>query len=177
MSKRVYTRRWTDADLKRATEISTSIRQILRHLSLVPAGGNYAQIHKYFGLLNIDASHLKGCAWNRGLKGTSRTGVPLDKILVNGIFYQSHRLKRRLIAAGMKPAFCEECGWSKRTEDGYLPLEIHHINGDPKDNRLVNLQVLCPNCHSLRPHYRARNRKSVRLGKSPGGGTGDTLGP
>lgn len=86
----------------------------------------------------------------------------MQKILVNGNYYQTYRLKRRLIAAGLKPAYCEECGWARRTEDGYLPLEIHHINGNSRDNRLENLQVLCPNCHALQPHYRARNRKINR---------------
>lgn len=177
MHKRLYKRRWTDTDLRRAVETSTSIRQILRHLGLVPAGGNYTLVKKYFQLLDLDTSRLKGHAWNKGLKGTFRPGVGLEKVLVEGIFYQSDRLRRRLISAGIKPAYCEECGWSKRTEDGYLPLEIHHVNGNPRDNRLENLQVLCPNCHSLKPNYRARNRKSARLDKCPGGGTGDTRGP
>src|SRR3972149_10316291 len=66
----------------------------------------------------------------------------------------------KLFAAGLKPQYCEECGWSRRTPDGRLPLEVHHINGDPADNRLANLQILCPNCHSLKPHYRGRNRKA-----------------
>lgn len=29
------------------------------------------------------------------------------------------------------------------------PVEIHHINGDPSDNRPENLAVLCRNCHGL----------------------------
>ncbi|HLQ64050.1 MAG TPA: HNH endonuclease [bacterium] len=37
-------------------------------------------------------------------------------------------------------------------------MEIHHVNGDPCDNRLENLQIICPNCHSLKPNYRNRIR-------------------
>ncbi|KKQ13143.1 MAG: hypothetical protein US27_C0015G0001, partial [Candidatus Moranbacteria bacterium GW2011_GWF1_36_78] len=51
------------------------------------------------------------------------------------------------------------CGWHKVSKDGRLPLELDHINGDSKDNRIKNLRVLCPNCHSLKPTHRGRNIK------------------
>jgi 5-methylcytosine-specific restriction endonuclease McrA len=45
---------------------------------------------------------------------------------------------------------CQLCGWSKvHSKTGLVPLEIHHIDGDHKNNRFDNLQLLCPNCHSL----------------------------
>jgi len=153
-------RKWSETHLKRAVHDSTSIRQTLRHLGLAPAGGNYVQIKKYLKLLDLDTSHFKGHAWNKGLKGTSKPTLALEQVLVAGSGLQSFKLKRRLFAAGLKPQYCEECGWSRRTPDGRLPLEVHHINGDPADNRLANLQILCPNCHSLKPHYRGRNRKA-----------------
>ena len=31
--------------------------------------------------------------------------------------------------------------------DAPYPLEVDHINGDPFDDRLVNLQTLCVSCH------------------------------
>ncbi len=38
-----------------------------------------------------------------------------------------------------------------------MPLELDHVNGDPTDNRLENLRILCPNCHALTDNYRGRN--------------------
>lgn len=45
---------------------------------------------------------------------------------------------------------CQLCNWSKiHPTTGLIPLEIHHIDGDHKNNKPDNLQILCPNCHSL----------------------------
>lgn len=38
-----------------------------------------------------------------------------------------------------------------------LPLELHHIDGDRFNNQLENLQILCPNCHSLTPNHSKKN--------------------
>ncbi len=39
-----------------------------------------------------------------------------------------------------------------------LSLELHHVNGDGQDNRLENLMLLCPNCHSQTDTWGARNK-------------------
>lgn len=54
---------------------------------------------------------------------------------------------------------CELCGWHEtNSTTGKIPLEIHHIDGDYENNRPENLQVLCPNCHSLTPNFKALNK-------------------
>ena len=45
---------------------------------------------------------------------------------------------------------CEKCDNSL----GNVTPHIHHKNGDPKDNNLSNLIVLCPNCHSRTLTYK-----------------------
>ena len=73
-----------------------------------------------------------------------------------------YQLKLRLWRDGLKPQYCEECGWAQRAEDGRLPLEMHHINGDSYDNRLENLSILCPNCHSLKSDHRGLSKGKAR---------------
>ena len=70
-------------------------------------------------------------------------------------------IKRYLMAKyGCK---CQKCGWGKLNETtGKIPLEVHHINGDCTDNREENLQLLCPNCHSLTPNHGSLNKASKR---------------
>ena len=65
-------------------------------------------------------------------------------------------LKERLITEGLKRYKCEKCGNSGEWMGQKMTLELHHINGDHFDNRLENLQILCPNCHSITDNYRRR---------------------
>ncbi len=152
-------RSWTTDQLKNAVKTSFSYRQVLIKLELREAGGNYEQIKKYIKECKLDIKHFKGRTWNKGLKGIGKPRIPLEKILIKNSYFQSFKLKKRLFAIGLKSQYCEQCGWAKYTEDGYLPLELDHINGDRHDNRLENLRILCPNCHSLQPTHRGRNMK------------------
>ncbi|MBI2070561.1 MAG: HNH endonuclease [Elusimicrobia bacterium] len=157
-------RKWDLAKLQSTVENSTSVAQVIKKLGLLPAGGNYVQLKKYIRVFRLNISHFKGHAWNKGMRGTGRPHSPLEAILVKGNSYQSFKLKKRLLAAGLKPAHCEQCGWAQKNAEGYLPLELDHINGDRFDNRLQNLRVLCPNCHSLQSTHRGRNiRKRLRM--------------
>ncbi|MDP2767754.1 MAG: HNH endonuclease signature motif containing protein [Candidatus Methanoperedens sp.] len=152
-------KKWSEEDLKKYAKKSTSVRQVLKKLGLKEAGGNYSQIKKYLDLYQINTLHFKGKGWNKGLKGLGKPLIPLEKILVKNSTYQSYKLKNRLFTTKIKLPKCEECGWNQKSDDGRLPLELDHINGDSMDNRLENLRILCPNCHSLKSTHRGRNIK------------------
>jgi len=151
-------RSWTINQLEKAVKESKSFRKVLEKLKLRNTGGNYEQIKKYIKEYQLDTKHFTGRAWNKGLKGFGQPRIPLEKILVKNSHFQSFKLKKRLFAAGLKIPRCEQCGWAEKTKTGYLPLELDHINGDRHDNRLENLRILCPNCHSLQPTHRGRRR-------------------
>ena len=54
---------------------------------------------------------------------------------------------------------CQLCGWGKvNTYTEKIPLEIHHIDGNYRNNKEENLQLLCPNCHSLTETYKSHNK-------------------
>lgn len=128
-------------------------------LQLIPAGGNYQQIKTAIARLSLDTSHFTGQAWNAGQTYHTKSRPTLDSLLVLGSTVQSYKLKKRLYEDGIKSQKCELCGWAKVSIDGRIPLELDHINGDHNDNRLKNLRILCPNCHSLQPTHRGRNKK------------------
>ena len=54
---------------------------------------------------------------------------------------------------------CQICGWGEvNPHTGNVPLEVHHIDGDYTNNSEENLQLLCPNCHSLTETYKNSNK-------------------
>jgi hypothetical protein len=55
--------------------------------------------------------------------------------------------------------WCCKCGWHKINKtSGKIPLEINHIDGDSTNNVESNLELICPNCHSLTSTYRGLNK-------------------
>ena len=82
--------------------------------------------------------------------------LPLEELLAADTPRGRKNIKHRLIAAGLKQNRCEECGiarWRERP----LSLCLHHVNGERHDNRLENLVLLCPNCHSQTPNFGSKN--------------------
>lgn len=58
---------------------------------------------------------------------------------------------------------CARCQWCEiNPVSGKSPLEVEHIDGNSKNNSPENLTLLCPNCHSLTPTYKALNKGSGR---------------
>jgi hypothetical protein len=63
-----------------------------------------------------------------------------------GSTYNRGHLKRRLYAEGVKQRACELCGQGEMWQGRRMSLILDHINGEATDNRLENLQIVCPNC-------------------------------
>ena len=78
--------------------------------------------------------------------------------------YGTYKLKARLIDEGYIEDKCSVCGWDKKPEGNrYTPCELHHIDGNNDNNNLSNLQLLCPNCHSLTKNYRFRKIRATNV--------------
>ena len=56
---------------------------------------------------------------------------------------------------------CESCGLTE-WKGQPVPLESHHKDGNYKNNEEENLELLCPNCHSITDNYRGKNRNKGR---------------
>jgi hypothetical protein len=149
-------KRYTDQEIIDAVASSSSYAQVIEKLGRRPAGGNYVTVQKHIRRLQLDTSHFSGQIWN---KGKIFSGLPVTDYLVQGgKEINSHRLKNKLLASGLKQFVCETCGNSEWLGHP-IPLELHHIDGDHTNNTINNLVLICPNCHTFTPNYRGKGIK------------------
>ena len=153
--------------LEQIVSESYSFAEALRKIGLRDVGSNFKTIKKYVEEYNIDISHFRGQTWNKGMGNTDYAAYnKLENILKENTNFKSDTLKYRLVKEGLKQWKCEKCGNEGVWEGKELVLELHHINGNHYDNRLENLQILCPNCHSQTDNFRNKNStKAVKLKK------------
>ena len=147
----------SEEELKRAVSESKSIADLCRYFGLKPNGGNYKTLHKEIKEYCIDTSHFTGQGWNVGMAFKPKEAKPIEEILVEDSNNQSFKLKNRLFNENLKERRCECCGnteWMGKP----IALELHHIDGDNTNNKIENLQILCPNCHAQTNTYRGLNR-------------------
>jgi Zn finger protein HypA/HybF involved in hydrogenase expression len=146
----------SDDDFAALVRSSRSVAGVLKGAGLSGQTEGRRTVHRRIEAQGLDTSHFLGAGWRAGCTDPVRPAKPLSEVLVRGRPYSSHTLRRRLIREGVKKAACERCGRSEWLGQA-IRLELDHINGRSDDNRLENLRILCPNCHSQTETYRGRN--------------------
>lgn len=152
-------RRYTDEQFIDAIKSSYSMASALRKIGVRPSGGNYDVAHRRIKTLNLDTSHFSGCGHLKGKTHNWAKKTPLGDLLIKNFTggVGTHKIKLRLIKEGLLQRKCYKCGISEWLGK-QLSLELEHKNGDRYDNRIENLELLCPNCHSLTLTYRGRGK-------------------
>lgn len=149
--------------LKKIVAESDTMAQVLRKLNVNVSGGMHSFIKSKIRYFNIDISHFKGKSHNnrgnvRKLGKTDFENKYLKKLEFRP---NTHKLKERLLKFKIKRHKCENCHKTKWLGNK-IPLEIHHIDGDSTNNKINNLILLCPNCHSLTDNFSGKNKNKKK---------------
>lgn len=137
-----------------------SFAELCRRLGLKPEGSNPKTLRRKMDEFGVDYSHFTGKAWNKNPDNPVYRGKFLPKLCEHSSL-SSANVKELVYRLGLKENKCEICGTTEWLGKPII-CELHHINGDSTDNRIENLQILCPNCHSQTDNFRSRNHSSKK---------------
>lgn len=148
-------KKYTEEQFINAVKEGHSYAEVCRIIGITPKGGNLNTVKKKIQQLNLDMSHFTGARWNKGLTSENHPSIKkknISEILIENSGWNSHNIKKRILSEGLKEYKCECCGLTEWLGKP-ISLELHHLNGIHTDNRLENLQILCPNCHAQTDNY------------------------
>jgi hypothetical protein len=149
--------KYTESEIRDAVQNSPSLAASLRRLGLRSGGGNPRTLKRHIAHYGVSIEHFNPNWALRG--GRVPRATPLEAVLVEESNYSRGALKRRLYESGLKARACELCGQDEMWRGRPMALILDHINGIGNDNRIENLQIVCPNCAAtLDTHCGRRNR-------------------
>ncbi|MEW1827747.1 HNH endonuclease [Streptomyces sp. NPDC088196] len=159
--------KWTREILEPVVAASTSVNEVVRRLGLESVGGHQTNIARRIKAYEIDTSHFTAKVRTENMRFNQRRRTP-EEILVEDTSPHPRRtppdrLKRAMRELGIGN-HCALCGNKAVWRGEPLPLEVDHVDGNWRNNRVENLRLLCPNCHSTTDSYRGRGKRRTRLG-------------
>lgn len=157
-----YTKELLEKAVKEVTTLSDLVRLLTN--SEKAHGSMIAFIKNRLKILGIDFSHFNGR--NPRQKVTSKKLTKesfISNYLTENPIKKTNNtnLKSWMKEFNLLEYKCVGCSNTGIWNDKPISLQLDHINGINNDNRLQNLRLLCPNCHSQTETYAGKGNKKI----------------
>jgi len=152
--------KYSDEEFLAALRQSVSMRNLINLLEMCVSSWNYKNFYKRIQHLRASTDHWKGQTREDCLGNLhSTTSRSLDQILIENSPVTGAVLRRNILKSKILEYKCAICGideWNGKN----LSLQIDHKNGCRTDDRIENLQWLCPNCHTQTETWGTKRRRN-----------------
>jgi hypothetical protein len=146
---------YSQEQAQEAVARSMSFAEALRTMGMCTSGGGTATLKKWVVRWGISTEHFDPYASQRGPRKAMRR--PLEEVMVEDSSFNRGHLKARLYEEGLKKRRCELCGQDEFWNGRRMALILDHINGNGRDHRFENLQIVCANCAATLDTHCGRN--------------------
>lgn len=134
----------SEREFREAVQSSTSRSEVLRKLDQRVSSSAIRSVNRRISDLSLSIDHFNN-------PEPSRPRELSEYLKDKGPPIGSSVLRIRLLRENRLPNKCSICALPSEWMGARLTLELDHINGNHRDNRIENLRLLCPNCHSQQP--------------------------
>lgn len=141
----------TDEKFAELVQQSSTIKEVALALGYASARTAKGKVAKRIELLGLCTLHFRN--W------LQYGAVPTESLLVKNSAVNNQTIKKRVLEDGFLKNVCVECGNQGVHNGKPLILHLDHIDGDNSNNELLNLRMLCPNCHSQTETFSGRNKR------------------
>lgn len=132
-------------ELEQFVKNSYSYAQVCEKVGYIGGSGTRL-IKEMIEYYQFDISHFKGQGWNKD-------NFNYERFRYGNNIKSAAAIEAIVTLRGHQCECCKLTTWLNEP----ITLELHHKDGDKLNNDLENLQLLCPNCHSLTENWRGRN--------------------